>query len=342
MKLLSVSAVAGSLLIMVTIVLSHDAAAQCGEVAIEELPLSCCGGLYEQPDANCGGHGSCSNFCHEGQGECCGVTYHSATTSYDPTCADIQSACADGGGLWQPATCSCKYETPVIVDVLGNGFHLTSVEGGVQFQFGPNGAKNQTAWTAGGSDGNAFLVLDRNNDGVIDDGSELFGNFTPQPSSAHPNGFLALAQFDKPENGGNGDGVIDQRDLMFARLRLWVDVNHDGISQPEELHTLPELGIFSISLHYIEMMKEDAFGNTFRYRADVNSNPKDGRPRWAYDVFLASENSGSSGRQQSSPVHCRAEVRRARAAVGRPFSLDDSHDIWLDVTGTAKSLTGNR
>lgn len=211
-----------------------------------------------------------------------------------------------------------------------------------EFQFDPNGAKNQTAWTAGGSDGNAFLVLDRNNDGVIDDGSELFGNFTPQPSSAHPNGFLALAQFDKPENGGNGDGVIDQRDLMFARLRLWVDVNHDGISQPEELHTLPELGIFSISLHYIEMMKEDEFGNTFRYRADVNSNPKDGRPRWAYDVFLASENSGSSGRQQSSPVHCRAEVRRARAAVGRPFSLDDSHDIWLDVTGTAKSLTGNR
>ena len=157
------------------------------------------------------------------------------------------------------------------------------------FDIANTGTSIQLAWTANAN--NAFLVLDRNGSGTITDGAELFGNFTSQPASAHPNGFAALAVYDDPMNGGNGDGVIDARDKIFSSLRLWVDANHDGISQPGELHTLPELGIYSISLDYSLSERTDQYGNLFRYRARVNQGmhgPAD-VGKTAYDVFLVSK-----------------------------------------------------
>lgn len=132
---------------------------------------------------------------------------------------------------------------------------------------------------------NGWLALDRNGNGTIDDFTELFGDLTPQPPSSTPNGFLALAVFDDLANGGNGNGFIDPGDAVYSRLRVWIDANHNGISEPRELHTLQELGIFKIGLTYHETPFVDQFGNQFRYKGSVwdgGGNERD----ICYDVFL--------------------------------------------------------
>ncbi len=222
-----------------------------------------------------------------------------------------------------PADCSCTEAptnvccgSPIIIDTNGQGFYLTSAANGVAFDiFGTGPVK--MAWTALGSS-NAFLALPAS-DGLVHNKNQLFGNFTTQPASSTPNGFAALAVYDDPKNGGNGDGVIDARDAVFNSLRLWIDANHDGVSQSDELYTLPSLGVTSISLNYKADKRTDQYGNVFHYRAQVNPDSATQTGRVAYDVFFVVQSTSNTAKR-TDPAGSKCSVPNNKVGMLSPVS----------------------
>ena len=143
------------------------------------------------------------------------------------------------------------YVDPLILDLDGDGLEITPLSKGVLFDANGDSIKTGTAW-AGADDG--MLVWDRDGNGLIDSGRELFGDETMLANgqkAAH--GFAALSELDTGSvvNGvsvGAADGVFNAKDARYANLRIWRDLNQDGISQAGELQTLAQSGVTSIQL----------------------------------------------------------------------------------------------
>ncbi len=143
---------------------------------------------------------------------------------------------------------------PLVLDLDGDGLEITPLSQGVQFDGNGDTIRTNTSWIDA-DDG--LLVLDRNGNGAIDSGRELFGDETllaDGKKAAH--GFAALAELDvggaANATGGAGDGVFDAKDAQYTNVRIWRDLNQDGISQASEMQTLAQAGIASVKLTSIK------------------------------------------------------------------------------------------
>ena len=140
--------------------------------------------------------------------------------------------------------------TPIVLDLNGNGISTQSINNGVKFDIFGVGKDVNTGWVSGGD---GLLVMDRNHDGSVSGGGELFGVGTTLANGQRAgNGYLALGELDS-----NSDGVINADDANFADLMVWVDGDSDGTSQAPELHSLSSLGITQLDLTAQKSSLED-------------------------------------------------------------------------------------
>ena len=221
--------------------------------------------------------------------------YQSGSTASTAGVWPVQQSAADqcaaqgADYYWNGGDCVWTPGSPIIVDTARDGYHLTSVDDGVLFDLNGDGIPDRVAWTRPESD-DAFLAIDRNNNGRIDDGSELFGNHTPvygdRADVTAMNGFEVLKFAEGPSWGASyAEGRINSRDAIFSRLLLWRDRNHNGISEPDELTPLANAGVQWIGTDYSTKKRADKFGNEFRQKGELGW--ADGAIEPVYDIWLA-------------------------------------------------------
>ncbi len=196
--------------------------------------------------------------------------------------ADAQNVTLEERGVCSVQDC---HQSPLVLAMPGTPYRFTCVDDGVWFDLTGDGVPERAAWTKAG-DAVGFLALDRDRNGSIDSGRELFGTSTPLlgwPDDFALNGFDALGQYDSDE-----DSWITPRDPVWADLWLWFDWDHDGVSGPTELVALAEAEVLALEVTERASPITDACGNELRLRArTVFATPHGPRVRQWFDVFLA-------------------------------------------------------
>jgi hypothetical protein len=217
---------------------------------------------------------------HVGCGDTASVLNYYHQQQYDP----CQFGCPPGYttncvGDQQPDGCGCCINySPILIDLEGSGIRFSDAEHGVLFLINDRRSVLRVAWPLRPT--NAFLFLDRNEDGIVNSGAELFGNTTRlKDGSIAENGFQALAELDD-----NHDGLIEVHDWAYGQLKLWADSNRDGVSQASEILSVMTAGLVSIRVTPHESSRVDRWGNryAFRSKAVFNVEPFE---RVAFDVF---------------------------------------------------------
>jgi len=167
--------------------------------------------------------------------------------------------------------------SPIVVDIDNNGIKLGQAGAGVYFDVNADGVRDHVQWVRRSGD-EGFLALDRSGNGLVDNGAELFGVGTPMILEGRnaPNGFVGLAQYDARQLGGNDDGLITEADAIWPQLRIWLDLNADGVSTVDEMHSLRTYDI--TALETIPRIRKyvDEAGNIIPYWAwaTQRANPK--------------------------------------------------------------------
>ncbi|ELV07882.1 Hypothetical protein F387_00611 [Wohlfahrtiimonas chitiniclastica SH04] len=170
-----------------------------------------------------------------------------------------------------------QVQSPIIIDLNGDGVKTTSKNNTFYFDLDSNTFAEQSGWV---DDNDGLLVLDRNSNGKIDNGSELFGNHTIlQDGSKAKNGFEGLKEFDVNKND-----KLDNQDSIWKELKVWQDFNQDGIVDIGELKTLDQIGLKEINLAYRNINQTDESGNIHKQTSTVTW--MDGRATDVTDVWF--------------------------------------------------------
>ena len=175
---------------------------------------------------------------------------------------------------------SSHVASPIILDLDKDGVETTAVGNWTYFDHDGNGFAENTGWV---SPDDGLLVMDRDGNGTIDTGKELFGSETLLNNGQKAaNGFQALEELD-----ANNDGKVDASDTQFSQLRVWKDIDGDGYSATDELFTLSEVGIRAIDISYTNSTTIDANANEHRQHGSFAWS--DGTCSAADDVWFKSD-----------------------------------------------------